>query len=167
MKKICFSLFLLAFIPTAVIAAPHGFCRKGYHEDSAGRGIEAGFKSQNLRPNNVDEVCYQEGVQEGSLLPKEDPLCQEDFAAGKANGLNVNSTTLGTTCSAKGYIAGVALLHVAAREGNSSLVGENCVSEYQRGIKDGNANSPPETSTDNVAAECYMTGFYDASPSQN
>lgn len=155
---------LLLTFSVNVKAVPHGLCRMSYHEDSAGRGIEAGFKNLNLRPKIVDENCYQQGVAEGSLLPKSETSCKEDFEAGKVNGLEANSITIGTTCSSKGYIAGTALLHVAAREGNSRLVGQNCVDEYLRGVKDGNETHVIETGTDNVERECYLTGFYDASP---
>jgi hypothetical protein len=166
---IIFSFFIsLVYISlgasSTLHAAPHGYCRKSYHEDSAGRGIEAGFKNQNLRPAIVDENCYQQGVAEGSLLPTSETSCKQDFEAGKANGLQANSTSLGTTCSSKGYIAGVALLHIAAREGQASLVGQICVDEYRRGLSDGNANRVAETGTDNIERECYFTGFYDASP---
>jgi hypothetical protein len=159
-----FSLLITFSFSANVKAVPHGLCRMSYHEDSAGRGLEAGFKNMNLRPKIVDENCYLQGVAEGSLLPKSETSCQEDFEAGKANGLQANSITIGRTCSSKGYIAGTALLHVAAREGNLNLVGQNCVDEYLRGVKDGNETHITETGTDNVERECYLTGFYDASP---
>ena len=161
-------LFLLLFIlgPSLSLSSPHGQCRLAYHADSSGRGIEAGFKGQDLRPTINDESCYQQGVAEGMLLPKEDSICQQDFEAGKENGLQANLLTLGTSCSTKGYIAGQALLHVGAREANSTLVGQNCIDEYKRGVTDGNNNNVPTTSDDHLAAECYMTGFYDVSSSR-
>ena len=123
MKNLSLILVALLVGSYSHARAPQGHCRQSYHADSAGRGIEAGFKNLNLRPNPVDEECYSEGVDEGNSLPKGDQTCNAEFENGKQNGLQVSSNTTGTECFNKGYVAGFALLGVASRSSDSSTVG--------------------------------------------
>ncbi len=143
--------------------APHGLCRASFHSDSAGRGIEAGFKNLDLRPNPLDENCYDQGVVEGQTLPKNDSFCTSDFESGKQQGLDAGSDSSGSECYTKGYIAGFALLGVAARAGDASTVGSDCIADYQSGLSDGKNGEGPNAMDSNRGSACYMTGFYDAS----
>ncbi len=158
-------LFFALFVGQLTHAKPpQGGCRLSYHSDSAGRGIEGGFKSLNLRPNPLDENCYLQGVEEGNALPKNDRFCLSEFENGKTNGLQVSASTSGNECFNKGYIAGFALLGAAARAHDVQIVGLNCVNQYKQGFSDGlNDGAAKNQPTSNPGTSCYLTGFYDAS----
>jgi hypothetical protein len=172
MKKLNLSLALLlvSFAASArptpemgFVRAPQGLCRLSYHADSAGRGIEAGFKNLDLRPSPNDENCYLQGVDEGKTLAQNDSICRAEFENGKQAGLNASPDTTGTECFSKGLIAGGALLNVAARAGDSSVVGSECVAQYKLGLNDGSKNLPTQYIDSPRGAACYSAGFYDAS----
>ncbi len=146
--------------------APQGGCRLSYHADSAGRGIEAGFKGLNLLPSPGDQGCYDQGVEEGNTLPKGDQLCNNEFESGKRNGMLMTATTDGTDCYNKGYMAGQALLGVASRASDAQTVGQACVDQYQKGLSDGRQNAAPNQPESNPLTTCYFNGFYDASQLQ-
>ena len=163
MKNLSLVLVSLLIGFNALAKPPHGLCRLSYHSDSAGRGIEAGFKGLNLRPSPLDESCYLQGVDEGAALPKGDQICNREFENGKQNGLNVSPYTTGTECFNKGYISGFALLGAAARAGETAIVGGVCVTQYKQGFKDGK-QSGTAANQPNIQPEmsCYLTGFYDS-----
>lgn len=149
--------FLIFSLPALSKVLPA--CAQGYHADSAGRGIEAGFKGEDLRPSINDDYCYQLGVDEGKSIIGSDPSCPSDFTNGLAEGLHA-SATAGSACYAKGYIAGLANLHIGARERNATLVGQACVDAYARGATDRNLDSAGDFQETGREADCYWAGFY-------
>ncbi len=163
MKSLILGFLMVLLASVANARAPQGHCRLSYHSDSAGRGIEAGFKGLNLRPDPVDENCYLQGVDEGSALPKNDSFCAREFENGKQSGLMVSNSSTGTECFNKGYIAGFALLGVAARASDSNTVGRNCVDQYRLGYSDGSQEKGPNNQpSSEPLSSCYLTGFYDS-----
>lgn len=157
-KNLVMSLsFLFLSLPAWSRVLPA--CAQGYHADSTGRGIEAGFKGEDLRPLINDDYCYQLGVDEGKSSVGSDPSCASDFTNGLAEGLHA-SAQAGSGCFDKGYLAGVADLHIGAREGNVTLVGQACVDAYAKGTVDKKSDGGGETQATGREADCYWAGFY-------
>lgn len=159
MNKIIVLNLSLLFFSFPVLARVLPACAQGYHADSAGRGIEAGFKNEDLRPLINDDYCYQLGVDEGKSIVSSDPSCSSDFTNGLAEGLHA-SAQAGSACFDKGYLAGLANLHIGAREGNATLVGQACVDAYAKGSVDKKSEGGGETSATGREADCYWAGFY-------
>lgn len=140
-------------------------CTFSYRFDSFGRGIEAGFFAEDLKPELLDTVCYKLGVERGKKLTVTYELnraqCEGDFNSGRKEGLKWSSYASGNECYIAGYNAGLAALNVGAREANVELVGLKCVAAYKRGKQDSEKNLAVEASTNSVETNCYMTGYND------
>lgn len=137
-------------------------CGRSYKEDSAGRGIEHGFRGTGGRApqGQHDEACFRMGFKEGQDLKKQDPSdeCARDFNRGFNEGFQQDQQSAGSLCFAKGQVAGAAWLRSKARELAVGVVGSECVRHYQRGR---NSNShDPQISVLRLQV-CYDTGFYD------
>ena len=74
------------------------------------------------------------------------------------------STSFTGLCSrlslGKGYLAGLADLHIGAREGNATLVGQACVEEYVKGTADKKSAAGGDPQATGREADCYWAGFY-------
>ena len=159
MKKILILNLSLLFFSFSALARVLPACAQGYHADSAGRGIEAGFKGEDLRPSINDDYCYQLGIDEGKSIIGSDSFCLSDFTNGLAEGLHA-SAQAGSSCFGKGYLAGLADLHIGAREGNATLVGQACVEEYVKGTADKKSAAGGDPQATGREADCYWAGFY-------
>lgn len=147
---------------TVIIVEP--MCAEGYRLDSYGRGIEAGFKSiADMRPNLVDEGCYQLGVRKGVSLHVESQIfdCAGDFQEGYDNGFKVTGSTVGSACHEAGYLAGISTLRVGARERDAYWVGMDCVESYNYGYNDGKASTIKQIEAREPNDTCYKAGYLD------
>ena len=141
-------------------------CGLSVHRDSYGKGVEAGFRGIQIRPRLVDEQCYLLGLQQGRLVASSQEIkfsCTEDFEQGRAQGLaaEIESGSL-SDCQNAGFAAGEAALDVGAREGDTALVGTECVEQYQAGSQDAGSSHYADRPFDSKLATCYITGFNDA-----
>jgi len=142
----------------------YGWCEVSYRHTSYGRGLQGGFTDRDLRPQLVDEGCYQLGVEEGQSLAArsiESPTCEVDFKQNFNRGLRGEVDYVGNECMSAGYLAGEAALEMGAREALVDVVGERCVDEYARGKTDARAFRMGTPRSSQPEMQCYMTGFDD------
>lgn len=128
-------------------------CSAGYRFDSYGRGLQAAMTGKDLRPRMLDAQCYQVGRQKGKQLKDagtDGTECAQDFAGGYAEGIHASLSDAGTACFLAGYDAGLAALHVGAREGRRDLVSGECIEQYHRGKARGAAAQIAEELADPV-----------------
>jgi hypothetical protein len=142
-------------------------CQFSYRSDSYGRGLEAGFRGVDLRPDLVDEGCYQLGVERGhELLEGMGTLgigeCRRQFEAGLDHGFSLVFEIARSECYDAGYSAGSAKLRIGARRGDKRTVGAACVDEYQRGRGDSLAGRVEDPLHDARLSFCYGAGYFDA-----
>ncbi len=135
-------------------------CARSFHEDSAGRGIEYGFRRTGGRPVNNSEACFQRGEKLGRELKSQDPSdgCVRDFDAGFREAFWQKGPSASTLCFGRGREAGAAWLRSNAREARDHVVGKDCVAQYKRGFM---TSVYVPGSLDTRGQTCYDTGFYD------
>jgi hypothetical protein len=138
------------------------WCALGYRSDSYGLGLASGFYGRGRVPKLLDEKCFALAV-ESAIETKRDSGgdCERAFAAGHAEGLIASHFGVGTACYVIGYQAGAALLNVGAREGDTRLVGTQCVAEYSRGRKDGESLVVAQPKLESRLGACYQVGYFD------
>ena len=88
------------------------------------------------------------------------PECSADFAEGYREGVHASFHT-GSACFLVGYNAGLAALHVGAREGRGDLVSGECIEQYRYGKTQGAAAQIAEDLDDPVLRACFRTGYDD------
>jgi hypothetical protein len=144
-------------------------CQLSYRSDSYGRGLEAGFKDQelDLRPDWSDDTCYRLGLQRGRELYAGKGTvgafeCRRQFQEGMSFGFAFNPNSAGTECFSAGYSAGSANLRIGARLGDKGTVGSACVDEYQRGRRDSLAQKVASPYGEARTSFCYQSGYFDA-----
>ena len=114
-----------------------------------------------------DDRCFQLGVEYGERLAEEfaDERrdCDATYEDGIGQGLEAGVQVIRdpSACSNAGYSVGRSLLSIHARDGRADLVGQECVDQYRRGLKDGRENRAPNLTLDNKLNACYMTGHDD------
>ncbi len=155
---ILFFLFFLAFegVQAQRVKPP---CGRSFNADSAGRGIEKGFRNTGGPPVHLSQTCYNEGQSIGAELRSRDTSdqCSREFDSGFNNGFEQLGYA-GSECFNRGDEAGGAWLRSNARERNTAVVGNECVDEYNRGKSDKTSNPP---SAIRKIVMCYETGFDD------
>ena len=125
MRAASLLLLVLGILPSIQAQAYDPWCSRGYRVDSYGRGIEAGFRSIDVRPNLADPFCYDLGIQRGKSLMTQPVIfdCEGDFDDAYQEGLKASSLSAGTACYNSGYLAGLSALRVGAREGRTDIAG--------------------------------------------
>lgn len=159
-----------------------GDCATGLAFDSFGLGVARKFSEVPTRPRQdlnglslrqtrVDQVCVRLGREWAAGLlgkgrvpapmPFENRECVNHFEVGYRNGILANGIATGTQCQIAGYNAGLAVLHFAVREENSTIAGSRCLSQSRQGAQDRvsgrSANAPSDPSLDR---DCYFMGYW-------
>ena len=157
-------------IPEGAIARLPPRCGRNNSVESLGMGILAGFNGGDDRPTPNDEVCYQEGLNEGQNLKSQhtDDLdqCQSAFNDGKNQGFTGQILDIEdpSDCSNDGFQVGQALLVVDVRAGNTGAVGQACMDAYQAGRQDAKTGDSNDDYTDGLEDTCYQLGVSDGLP---
>jgi len=156
------SLLCLLGATTALADDPYlPQCASSYHSDSFGRGIEAVILGGNHRAKLSDEGCYALGADFARQQlannggDGNDWECKESFNDGRKEGLEASSESSGVPCYGLGYSAGRADLDIAARQGDASVAGQDCVDAYKQG---GGGSSP---GFESKVSSCYSLGFFE------
>lgn len=123
----------MASIPSEILANNLAPCGRSFNEDSAGRGVEKGFRGTGGKPKHVNEVCYNEGFDRGQELRNKNKSlgCDSDFDDSFERGFKGLTDYLGSECSQLGFEAGRAMLRSSARERLSAKVGSDCIAAYE------------------------------------
>lgn len=166
MKK-TFVLLALSCLSTLAIATPPDFtgCQFSYQSDSFGLGIKSVFDNSYQSSRYLDPDCYNLGRQAAFKAIDESSFssCSSEFTGGLPEGMMASPYSAGSACYWLGYKAGVAVLGVGARDGHTSVVGEECVTAYRRGqmeSREGRASGPGNVS--NKGAYCYQLGAFES-----
>ncbi len=164
-RSLCGAILLA---PAVVLAQPADLspvssnaCQVSYRFDSYGAGLVRGFTGERGNvPKLIDVLCYKLGEQRGEIV--RNSSCAADFGTGLSAGRAFAPGSSGSVCYREGYLAGNALVRIAAREGNVAQVGAQCVLLYRDNYTQGYSRtgqafpvSPP------LLRECAMAGYHD------
>lgn len=144
----------------------YSWCQLSYRFETYSIAAYKTFTGNGSRPVVFDTPCWDLGKKEGQKLKEKYTLsafCSSAIAEGKERGLNGDllSVDSPSDCYYLGKNYGLSILSSKAREGKSSVVGSECVREYQKGKADKKANrvaTPPSGMKLNY---CYDTGYFD------
>lgn len=168
---IALGVFLGSFSVTNAAFAYEPWCGLSYRAESYSFGVASAlYENPKLVPSLMDQMCFQLGLKVGTQLKEEftggeRTTCKKAFETSKKLGLQNEPYIMQTPsqCSNEGYPFGQAVLSTSARNGEVRVVGDHCVSAYQRGRSDGCNHIAPTLTLDNKENYCYQTGQVDGS----
>lgn len=166
-----FAFSSLFSLNTQAQPAHWGRCSIGTSYESFGFGVNSGFTGDTTKSRMNDEYCFLLGQNEGqqlrskySAVPYSLQSCQNNYQDGFNQGLNADILVIGDNgdCSHSGYLYGQSALSAGARDGNTNLVGQDCVNAYQQGLSDGRTHIGHGAYSNNRDSACYQTGLEDS-----